>query len=112
MQNQSQNISMTGSPEYILYQKSKPGDGGIRTSIIMQQRENSGSIFRNQKKQKENAPDYTGTARIGDQEYSLSGWINKSRDGKNYLRILFTIRELNNVSKELNSVNSQDDLPF
>lgn len=78
----------------------------------MEQKNNSGAIFRNEKKDKPTAPDYTGSARIGDQEYSLSGWINKSRDGKNYLRILFTIRELNNVSKELNSVNSQDDLPF
>ena len=78
----------------------------------MEQKNNSGAIFRNEKKDKPTAPDYTGSARINDQEYSLSGWINKSRDGKNYLRILFTSRELNNSNKELNNLNSQDDLPF
>ena len=83
----------------------------------MQQRENSGSLFRNEKKEKATAPDYTGTARIGDKEYSMSGWLNKSREGKNYLRILFSIRELKNSSNELNPVNSQEwsgttDLPF
>ena len=78
----------------------------------MQQRENSGSLFRNEKKEKATAPDYTGTARIGDKDYSMSGWLNKSRDGKTYLRILFSIRELNNSNKELNPGNSQDDLPF
>ena len=83
----------------------------------MQQRENSGSLFRNEKKEKATAPDYTGTARIGDKDYSMSGWLNKSRDGKTYLRILFSIRELNNSNKELNPGTSQQwsesvDLPF
>lgn len=83
----------------------------------MEQKNNSGAIFRNEKKDKPTAPDYTGSARIGEQEYSVSGWINKSRDGKNYLRILFSIKELKNSSNELNPGNSQQwsesvDLPF
>jgi len=78
----------------------------------METQNNSGAIFRNEKKDKPTAPDYTGSARINEQEYKVSGWINKSRDGKNYLRILFSIRELNNLSKELNTINTQDDLPF
>ena len=87
----------------------KPGDGGNRTPISMEQKNNSGAIFKNEKNEKPPAPDYTGSARIGDQDYSLSGWINKSRDGRSYLRILFSIRELNQVNSQ---DHSQDDLPF
>lgn len=56
----------------------------------MENKNNSGSLFRNDKKGKEFAPDYSGKAVVDSKEYKIAGWINKSKAGGNYLRILFT----------------------
>jgi uncharacterized protein (DUF736 family) len=56
----------------------------------MEQKNNSGTIFRNAKKETAQAPDYSGTATVGEKKYRIAGWINKSKTGANYLRVLFT----------------------
>ena len=56
----------------------------------MEQKNNSGTIFRNAKKETAQAPDYSGTATIAEKKYRIAGWINKSKTGANYLRVLFT----------------------
>ena len=99
----------------------------------MEQKNNAGSLFKNGKKDKPTAPDYTGTAVISDKKYRLSAWINKSKSGQNYLRIIFgevvevnlnqeagqtkmTLRPKNLVEEYLNGNisldNKEDDLPF
>ena len=40
---------------------------------------NSGSAFKNDRKQKETHPDFTGTLNVEGQEYWLSIWTNKDR---------------------------------
>jgi hypothetical protein len=56
----------------------------------MEQKNNSGTIFRNVKKETAQAPDYSGTATVNEKKFRIAGWINKSKTGSNYLRILFT----------------------
>ena len=56
----------------------------------MEQKNNSGSLYRNENKDKEIKPDYTGKALIGGKEYRIAGWVNKSKSAKSYLRVLFT----------------------
>ena len=56
----------------------------------METKNNSGSLYRNQQKAKEFSPDYSGKAVVADKEYKIAGWVNKSKAGGNYLRILFT----------------------
>jgi len=51
------------------------------------QKNNSGSLFKNNKT-KEMQPDYTGTIIVDAKEYRISGWINKSKSGMQYLRLL------------------------
>ena len=55
----------------------------------MEQKNNSGTIFRNAKKETAQAPDYSGTATVAEKKYRIAGWINKSKTGGNYLRIIF-----------------------
>jgi len=74
----------------------------------MEQKNNSGTIFRNEQKEKAQAPDYTGTATVGEKKYRISGWINKSNKGANYLRVLFT--EI--VAKDLNAQPGQAHIPL
>lgn len=47
-------------------------------------REGSGSIFENDNKKSENAPDYTGTVKLHGELYSLALWNKIGKSGRHY----------------------------
>lgn len=59
------------------------------TKIAFAPKDNTGSIWANDKKQSDNHPDRTGSALIGGREYWLKGWLKKTKDGKSYLSLSF-----------------------
>ena len=54
--------------------------------MAFQLRENSGSLFKNDKKTKDAQPDYTGKVNINGREMRLAGWIKTSGD-KSFLSL-------------------------
>jgi len=50
-------------------------------------RDNSGVLFRNDRKTEEKHPDYTGTVTIMSEKWRLAGWIKKSKAGRSYLSL-------------------------
>jgi hypothetical protein len=50
--------------------------------MAYEQREMSGSMFVNNRKDKENQPDRQGSALIEGVEYWISGWIKEGQNGK------------------------------
>lgn len=45
--------------------------------MAYEQREGSGSLFKNDRKEQPNHPDYKGSALIGGVEYWVSAWIKE-----------------------------------
>lgn len=61
--------------------------------MAFEQRDNSGSLFVNSRKTKENHPDRQGQAMIDGQMYWVSGWVKKTKDGENWLSMSFQKKE-------------------
>jgi uncharacterized protein (DUF736 family) len=57
--------------------------------MAYEQRDNSGSLFKNERKETDNHPDYNGSALIDGTAYWMSAWLNESRDGKKYMSFKF-----------------------
>ena len=50
--------------------------------MAYEQRDNSGSIFKNDKREKDSHPHATGSAMIGGVEYYVSAWTKDGKNGK------------------------------
>jgi uncharacterized protein (DUF736 family) len=49
----------------------------------------SGSLFKNERKEKETHADYRGECMIDGQAYYMDAWVNTSKNGKKYLSVKF-----------------------
>lgn len=50
-------------------------------------KEGQGSLFKNEKKEKESQPDYTGKVMIGGVEKRLAGWKKQTKNGGTFLSL-------------------------
>jgi len=61
--------------------------------MAYEQRDNSGTVFNNDKKQSEKHPDVKGDAMIGGVAYWVSGWRKTSSKGTKFLSLSFTPKD-------------------
>ena len=57
--------------------------------MAYEQRELSGSIFVNDRKEKDSHPDFKGQCLIDGKSYWVSGWKKKTGEGKTWLSLAF-----------------------
>jgi hypothetical protein len=55
--------------------------------MAFEQRDNSGSIWLNDRKDKDEHPDRTGSIMVAGTEYWINGWLKKTKDGKAFMSL-------------------------
>jgi uncharacterized protein (DUF736 family) len=78
---------------------------------------NSGVLFKNDKKETDTHPDYTGSFNKDGTEYFLSAWLNKSAAGKTYMSVKLGNEKEAQPQQQVQQappVNnlSEDEIPF
>lgn len=66
-------------------QRGQESDKGI--AMAFEQKDNSGAIFKNDKKEKDTHPDYRGPIRVDGKDKEISLWVKKDKNGKSYFSV-------------------------
>lgn len=61
--------------------------------MAYEQRDNTGSLFKNDRKETDSHPDYKGSALLNGVEHWVDAWINQARDGSKYMSLKFKPKE-------------------
>jgi uncharacterized protein (DUF736 family) len=83
-----------------------------------EQKDNSGAIFKNDKKETDSHPDYKGSARVAGIDYWVSVWVNTSAKGNKYMSTSFTAKEqvqkqaIKQAKEDMTIQELDDDIPF
>ena len=78
----------------------------------MEKRDNSGVLFKSDKKDNERAPEYKGNIMVDGNEYWISAWIKEGKNGK-FLGLAVSPRDAQPpASKPIPKNLDDSDIPF
>lgn len=73
----------------------------------------SGVLFKNDRKETERHPDYTGNMTVKGVDYWLSAWVNEAKNGKKYFALKLTEKQAKPEKAEYRPADIDNhDLPF
>lgn len=74
-------------------------------------KDNSGSLFRNDRKEKENQPDYKGSCMVNGTKMEMAAWIKEKADGSKFMSFKFS-EPMARGSKPAPATADSEDIPF
>ena len=80
--------------------------------MAFEQRDNSGAVFVNDRKEKDTHPDRAGSATIGGVEYWISGGLKKTKAGDPYLSLAFKPKQETPDKSKSRTDDFNDEVPF
>ena len=82
--------------------------------MAYEQKDNSGSLFKNDKKETDNHPDYTGSALVGGQDIWMSAWLKTASNGKKFMSFSFKRKDQQAAKPVAKAAvaDLDDDMPF
>ena len=75
------------------------------------QRDNSGVLFTNDKKENERAPHYKGNITVDGKDYWLSAWVKEGKSGK-FMGLAVSPKEEYQPKQAPKKASFDEDLPF
>ena len=77
-------------------------------------KDNSGSLFVNDKKERDSQPDRRGSARIEGVDYWVSGWVKRKEDGTAWMSMSFSRKEAAPAAPKAQPAQADmdDEIPF
>ena len=79
-------------------------------------RDMSGSVFVNDRKERDNQPDRTGSCMIDGVEYWVNGWVKKDKNGKPWMSLAFKRKDAPAAgrapSAPVTPALGEEDIPF
>ena len=73
---------------------------------------NRGVLFKNDRKETEKHPDYTGSINVKGHEFYLSAWIKTAKSGKKFFSMSVTPKEQSQRGVPSRDLEDDSDLPF
>ena len=78
----------------------------------MDKKDNSGVLFKNDKKESGNQPDYKGNITVNGVEYWLSAWIKEGKSGK-FMGLAVNPKDAQQTPRKVSPKDMDDDsIPF
>lgn len=84
--------------------------------MAYEQRDNSGSLFKNDRKEKETHPDYKGTAMVNGVEMWMSAWLKTAGNGSKFMSFSFQSKDQKPTNQAAPAAKADpdfnEDMPF
>ncbi len=83
--------------------------------MAYEQRDLTGSLFRNDRKESDTHPDYKGSALLNGVDHWVDAWINTSKSGDKYMSLKFKPKEhaiQSSANPQAFAPDLDDNVPF